>query len=123
MNKSELFKAAHKLAKVYKKQLGGDYVAYLSYSLKAIIKSAKRNSKESLFEALNKVIIKRGGDDLITYPKKVLCSHGLKEFSHKYKLDNYKRELQKGRFLGEAFVKNGMFCAWERSYKIEQVAY
>ncbi len=123
MTNAELFKAAHKMAKINKATFGGDYVVYFSHALKQITIAIKSLSKESLFKAMNIVIRNRGGDDLITGPKKVQRTHGLKEFSHAYKLEKARRDLEKGQAFGKEFTQNGMICAWVKSTKIEQIAY
>ena len=123
MTKSELFKAAHKMAKVNKATFGGDYVIYLSHALKQIATLIKSMSKESLFKAMNVVIKSRNGVDLITTAKKVQCTKGLQEFTHHYKLEKARRNLKEGQFFGKEFTKNGMICAWVRCTKINQIAY
>ena len=69
MTKSQIFKAAHKLAKCNKAAFGGDYVVYLSLALKSINKTrGLGHSVERICSSINKVITKRGGSDLITRP-------------------------------------------------------
>lgn len=125
MTKSELFKAAHKLAKAYQVKFGGDYVVYLSVSLKKIITAAKtRASKEVLFSAINKVISKVSSDlPVITRTVKQSFTHGLKEFKAAYELEKAKKTLEAGQFFGKAFKQNGLVCAWVRSEKMVQEAY
>lgn len=123
MTKSQIFKAAHKLAKCNKAMFGGDYVVYLSLALKAIIKNSKRHSVEKICSSINKVIESRGGKDFITRAVKVSCTHGLKAFSHTYKLERARKQLPAGQFFGKVFEKNGEVCAWVRSTKVEQQAY
>ncbi len=54
MTKSELFKAAHKLAKAYQLKMGGDYAVYLSVALKNLNGAIKEGFQdEMLFKAMN----------------------------------------------------------------------
>ena len=125
MTKSEMFKAAHKLAKAYKVQVGGDYMVCLSCSLKAVIKASKQGFKDAdMFKAINAKISKVSKElALITHEVKNNLTHGLKEFAATYKLEAAKKQLDKGHFFGEVFTKNGMVCAWERSITFTQEAY
>ncbi len=125
MTKSEMFKAAHKLAKAYKVQMGGDYVIYLSFSLKALTKGIKAGLKDAdIFGRINARIRKASRElKLITRQVKNNMTHGLKEFTATYKLEAAKKQLEKGHFFGEVFTKNKMICAWERSITFTQEAY
>ena len=125
MNNSIKFKAAHKMAKANKLALGGDYVVYVSLALKAINTLVKKGySEDKIFAAMNTKIKSISSElPLITKTVKISATHGLKEFSHYYKLESAKKNLEQGQFFGESFVKNGMVCAWVRSYVSREYAY
>ncbi|WP_350545860.1 hypothetical protein [Pseudoalteromonas sp. 5-MNA-CIBAN-0065] len=125
MTKSEIFKAAHKLAKAYQLENGGDYIVYLSMSLKNIIKSLTSNAAdEVLFAAMNRRIAKVSSSlALNTRAVKKSYTHGLQEFKATYELEKAKRNLSNGKFFGKAFTKGGLVCAWVRSVEMVQEAY
>lgn len=125
MTKSEIFKAAHKLAKAYQLENGGDYIIYLSMSLKNIIKSLTSGAAdELLFGAMNKRIARVSSSlALNTRAVKKSCTHGLQEFKATYELEKAKSKLEAGKFFGKAFKKGGLVCAWVRSVEITQEAY
>ncbi len=125
MTKSELFKAAHKLAKAYQVKMGGDYAVYLSVALKNLNKGIKAGFKDAdLFKAMNaKIAAVSSKLALITRKVKQNLTHGRKEFDAEYKLETAKAKLEKGHFFGKTFTSNGMVCAWERSVKFVEEAY
>lgn len=121
MTNSEIFKAAHKLAKALKNELGGDYIVYFAYSLKGVIKMSKKLNKEVAFKKVNELVKRFNGTELLTFSKKISATHGLKEFDKEYQMNNFK--LESGQFFGEVFYKNGKTCAYVRSFITEQIAY
>ncbi len=125
MTKSELFKAAHKLAKAYKAVAKtGDYIVYFSVALKKLTEAAKARSNETIFKAVNKQVRNAGLECFITYTKKINATHGLREFKKAWMLEKAAKELNKGEFFGQTFVnKSGMICAWVREIRYEQEAY
>lgn len=125
MTKSEIFKAAHKLAKAYKMQCGGDYVVYLSIALKNLNNAVKKGFEDKdIFKAMNAKITKVSSElELITHKVKVSLTHGRKEFAKMHQLENAKRDLEAGHFFGKTFESNGMICAWERSTVTVNEAY
>ena len=125
MTKSQIFKSAHKLAKAFQVECGGDYIVYLSLAIKAIYANLKKGrSPEDCFAAMNRRIKKVSCDlPLITREVKVRCTHGLREFDAHYKLEKARKELEDGQFFGKEFTKGRMICAYVTSFKVEQVAY
>lgn len=126
MTKSEMFKAAHKLAKAYKAQVNtGDYSVYLSLALKNLNAAVKKGfADEAIFKAMNGKIAKVSDKlALITKQVKQSLTHGLKSFASQYELKAAKSELEEGQFFGKAFNKNGMINAWVRSVVIVNEAY
>lgn len=125
MTKSELFKAAHKIAKAYKNNLGGDYAVYLSFALKQTIKAKKAlKDTEQVFKAVNLGIKKHNGTDFMMQERTVTASHGQLSFSHHYKLEKARAQLEKGQYLGKVFTdKKGNVCANVYSKEIELIAY
>lgn len=121
MTKSEVFKASHKLAKAWHKKLGGDYVVYFAKALKGTLAASKNLTDDCLFNAMNKIISKFGGDRFITKSVKSNCTHGLVEVKFEHQLNSYK--LEKGQFFGKAFSRDGKVCAWVRSISYVQEAY
>ena len=123
MTKSELFKAAHKLAKAWYANLGGDYIVYFAKALKGTIAFSKKAAKEVVFKHMNKIIKEQGGESLIMYTTKVKCTHGQHKFSHEYKMNNEARKLEKGHYFGKSWVSGGVIKVWEHSTRNEQRAY
>lgn len=124
MTKSEFFKAAHKMAKAYKQSLGGDYVVYLAYAMKTMVRLSSKWSKEKIFANMNSAIKKHGGSDLMMREVKENQTRGLKTFSHEYKLEKSRKDLAKGEFFGKVFVNAaGEYCAWVNAVVVKTVAY
>ena len=119
MNNSDIFKAAHAVAKAYQAEFGGHYSVYFQYALKSTHRAKKDGiSKEKLFAGANKRIKAaqaKSGVALKLLTKKVVTKgqYGLQEFSHRYKLDKAESELPVSSFFGKKFVnKEGQHCAW-----------
>lgn len=55
MTKSEIFKAAHALAKIALVKMGGDYAAYFSHYLKVVTAAAKNNMKKMVHIFVNAI--------------------------------------------------------------------
>lgn len=125
MTKSEMFKAAHKLAAAYKLDGNGDYIVCLSVALININKSVKAGyADEAIFKALNKRITKASDSlPLITKSVKIDATHGMMEFDATYQLEKARKNLETGKFFGKVFSKGKRVCAWVRSTRIEQQAY
>ncbi len=125
MTNSEIFKAAHALAKAYQAKFKGDYVVYLSYAMKLVAGYNKECSNdETLFKAINNALVKQyNSNPVFFYEKKSRCTHGLLEFRKSYQLDKAAKGLEAGQSLGKRFTKNGMICAWVQSFEVKKVAY
>lgn len=125
MTKSELFKAAHKLAKAYKAQSNnsGDYIAYLSLALKNISAALINQTKERIFKRVNKTISNANLNCFITYTEKGHATHGQRTFSAMYELEKARKQLKDGQFFGKAFRVGKEIKAWVRSVTYSQVAY
>ena len=125
MTKSEMFKAAHKLAAAYKLDGNGDYVICFLSALINIRKSVKDGyADEVIFKALNKRIAKASDSlPLITKPVKIDATHGLMEFDAAYQLEKARKNLDAGKSFGKVFRKGSKVCAWVCSERIEHQAY
>lgn len=127
MTKSELFKAAHKLAKAFKAISGGygDYIVYLQRALKSIIAASKAsNAKDSIiFKMINNTVRTAELCCFITHSVKKHATHGQKVFDSMYKLEKARKELKIGQFFGQVSKSNGQVKAWVKSATTEQVAY
>ena len=125
MTNSNIFKAAHKLAKAYKMQMSGDYAVYFQLALKNLNAAKKAGfKKDDLFKAMNAKIKAVSTDlALITHEVKRGLTHGLKTFNNQHKLNAAKNDLKNGQFFGKSFVKNGMINVWVRSVSFVQEAY
>ena len=61
MTKSEIFKAAHKLAKAHQKLMSGDYVVYLARAIRNVYRALKKGySLEQMATKINDSLRKLG---------------------------------------------------------------
>ncbi len=124
MTKSELFKAAHAIAKAYKKESGcGDYAAYFSFALKKVAYGVSKIGKEKMFKKINQAVVRAGSDYFVTYKFKQNTMHGQLSFKKQYMLDKAEKQLEKGQFLGKRYYSNGEWKANVRSIQYVDVAY
>lgn len=123
MTKSNIFKAAHKLAKAWHAKCGGDYVVYFAKALSGTLQLDKKASEDRICQTINKLIKENGGSGLITYTVSVKVSHGQHKFSHEHKMNTAARNLAKGHYFGKSWVSNGVFKVWEHSTRKEEREY
>ena len=109
MTKSEIFIAAHKMAKAYKKKAGGfgDYIVYLQHALKNIIKKSKLSSAAVILKKLNVYLSSHGIEGVIRCIKNKSVRAGTINADKRYKI-----KAPKGKTIGKIFKSDNGFIAY-----------
>ncbi|MGX9458521.1 hypothetical protein ACWU37_16465 [Photobacterium damselae subsp. damselae] len=128
MTKSEIFKAAHKLAKAYKVSANncGDYVVYLSLALKNVIRAVKKHGMVEAFRRLNAAIKGYGkGADLalVTFTRETIAHVDTICEEKRGAFFKALKNLKTGQSTGKTFERNGNLCAYVYETRNVEVAY
>lgn len=128
MTKSEIFKAAHKLAKVYFARKCGHYSICLMFALKRVIADSKKIGtnialKEKMFAGINNALRSVGLDCFFTKTITKHASMGVVEFTSIHELNKAAKKLESDQYFGKSWTEGGMKKAWLRSTKTIQVAF